>query len=704
MAHVDAENTGTIAAIERRIRSVLSLLLIAACAASCSSPRLGGPREAVKGPDRAAPASASSVMPRAKVAPPLPAEHLDADTPRTTAEGTAFVAPKAWKLLVRGPATILEAPEVGSQIALVDVSTKDADTAVAAAWAAYGRPKRALKLVSDRANREGWRKTRFYFYETSPNERREVIAIARQSSSDVWTVVIEDFTIEVREKRLAQVELVQSTLLPKGYERESFAGRKARKLGAEQLAELGKFITQAQRELRIPGISVGVVQDGKVVFAGGFGVREVGKPATVDEKTLYIVGSNSKALTTLMLAKLVDERKFSWETPVTAVYSGFKLGSAETTAAVQVKHLVCACTGMPRQNYEVLEYRRETPEDKIKGLAKVEPTSKFGEMFQYSNHLAAAAGYIGGHVAYPELELGRAYDKAMQTRVFGPLGMSSSTLEFSQATRRPNHASAHAPGRDGNPSLVVSGVNEGVVVMRPAGGVWSNVTDMLKYVAMELANGKLPDGKPYIAQETLLARRLPQASVSRGVTYGMGLNIEDRYGITSVYHGGDNVGYHSQMVWLPEHGTGGVILTNGIPGWYFAYAFRRKMLELLFDGRPEADAWISTIAKAFFEDLEKKRKLVSVPAVGGDVAKLASRYANDELGEISIRRAGAATIFDFGEWTSEVASRKNPDGSVSFPLIAPGVENFEIEFVAGDGGKRTLTLHDNQQKFTFTEK
>src|SRR4029453_5009002 len=134
------------------------------------------------------------------------------------------------------------------------------------------------------------------------------------------------------------------------------------------------------------------------------------------------------------LAKLVDEGKLSWETPVTRLLPSFKLGSADTTSRVLVKHLICACTGLPRQDYEWLfQYEGVTPEGALKTLATMQPTSKFGEMFQYSNSLAAAAGFLGGHVAFPQLELGAAYDEAMSTRVFRPLGMTSTTFDFKQA-------------------------------------------------------------------------------------------------------------------------------------------------------------------------------------------------------------------------------------------------------------------------------
>jgi hypothetical protein len=247
-------------------------------------------------------------------------------------------------------------------------------------------------------------------------------------------------------------------------------------------------------------------------------------------------------------------------------------------------------------------------------------------------------------------------------------------------------------------------INDVIVAQRPAGGAWSNVRDMLKYVQVELANGNLPDGKRYVTEEPLLARRAPQVSMDEHASYALGLVVERRYGIHFVYHGGDVVGYHSAMVWLPEHGVGGVILTNGDPGWWLQRAFRRKLLELLFDGRSEADAWISAMAKSFYAELAEKRKLVTLPAAAADAAKLAPRYASDELGEIAVRRDGRAVVFDFGEWKSEVASSRNSDGSVSFRAVDAGIWGFGLELIAVDGAKRLLKLREGQHEYTFTEK
>jgi CubicO group peptidase (beta-lactamase class C family) len=626
-------------------------------------------------------------------------ERITADTARTTVAGNTFVAPAGWSLLVRGPATILEAPEGGSFLVLVDVPVKDAataDAAVAAAWAAY-KPdaKWPLKVTTPIADKDGWTDRTAYSYQTSPNEKRGVGLDVRKAN-DTWTVAIYDMADAVGEKRGAQVSLVYGKLLPKGRSRESFAGRKAHTLDQARLSELRKFVEASMKLTGVPGVSLAVYQDGRVVLADGFGVRELGKPARPDADTRFMVASNTKAMTTLMLARLVDAKKLAWDTPAVSVLPSFKLGDAEVTRQVLVKHLICACTGMPRQDLEwLLEFEGLTPEKAMAVLGTMQPTSKFGELFQYSNPMAAAAGYLGGHVAFPALELGAGYDKAMQTLVFDPLGMKSTTEDFARG-QSGNAAAPHAPDVDGKPALAEGRTNLSIVPVRPAGGAWSSVNDMMKYVAMELAEGKLPDGTRYISREALLARRAPQVAVGTDITYGMGLFVNTQYGTPVVHHGGDMIGFHSDMMWLPEHGVGAVILTNGDPGWLIRTIFRRKLLEVLFDGEAEADAQMAASARTFFDELAADRKLLTVPADPAEAGKLAAAYSNPAVGGIVVSRKGAATVFDFGEWSSEMASRKNPDGTLSFITIVPGFSG--LEFVVGE---KTLTLRDAQHEYVY---
>jgi CubicO group peptidase (beta-lactamase class C family) len=634
-------------------------------------------------------------------APPASVTPAAQGTPKTTVMGNKFVAPTGWAVAVRGPATIVTPPDGNSAIALVDVRAPSPDSAVAAAWAAYNPQARwPLKVVNPKPDKDGWTDRAEFVYQTSPNEKRDVGADV-QRAGDVWTVAIYDMAQAVGEKRLAQVALIYGELLPKGYTRETFAGKKAHQLDDKRIAELGKFVQDAMRETGVPGVGVGLIQDGKVVFADGFGTRELGGTEKVDGDTRFMVASNTKAMTTLMLAKLVDAKKLTWDTPVTELLPSFKLGNPETTRQVKVKHLICACTGLPRQDFEWLfEFEGRTADSVLATLATMQPTSKFGEMFQYSNPLAGAAGYVGGHVAFPGLELGAAYDSAMQALVFNPLGMRATTFDYAEALRG-NHAMPESPDADGKPARAAMELNYSIIPVRPAGAAWSSVRDMLAYISMELAEGKLPDGKQYISRETLLARRAPQVPIGQNATYGMGLMVDTQYNVMVVHHGGDMVGFHSDMMWLPAHGVGAVVLTSGDPGWIVRSQFRRKLLEVLFDGRPEADAQVAASAKTYFNSLAAERKLVIIPADSSEAGKLASYYRNDALGDIAVTHGGKVTRFDFGEWRSEVASRRNPDGTVSFLTITPGVLGFE--FVVGGGETRTLTLRDAQHEYVFRE-
>ncbi|MGO9303828.1 MAG: serine hydrolase domain-containing protein, partial [Candidatus Korobacteraceae bacterium] len=629
-------------------------------------------------------------------------ERLSADTPKTTVLGNAFVAPQDWSIRVKGPATILQAPEGDSWVALVDVQAEGPDEALAAAWQAYKpEAKWPVKVTNDLPDRDGWSRRRYYEYLTSPNEKRGVAALVYYSGSS-WTVVIEDMSDAVGEKRGGQLALIFGRLLPKGYTRESFAGKKANSLDSARIAELSRFVEQGQKVLGVPGVALGLVQDGKVIFADGFGVKELGGTEKPDGDTLFMVASNTKAMTTLLLAKLVDEHRMTWQTPVTTLMPSFRLGNAETTRSVLVKQLICACTGMPRQDMEwIFEYGNMTPESSLALLGTMQPTSKFGELFQYSNLMAAAAGYTGAYVLYPQTESGAAYDRAMQSYVFDPLAMKATTFDFARALAA-NHATAHSPDADGKPAKALMAINYAIIPLRPAGGVWSSVRDMLKYVSMELAEGKLPDGKTYISKEPLLERRAPQVYIGKDVSYGMGLMVDTTYGVPVVHHGGDMIGYHSDMIWLPQQNVGAVILTNGDPGWLLRDRIRRRLLEVLFDGRPEAEALLNADAKNFYSSLAADRKLLTIPADVNESAKLAKHYANASLGEITVSTSGSSTFFDFDEWKSEVATRKNPDGTISFITTAPGVMGFE--FVVGAGPKRTLTIRDAQHEYVFKER
>lgn len=648
----------------------------------------------------ALPFSILLALPAAGQAPA--ASRVEKDTPSATPAGATFVVPAGWAMTTKGPMVVLDPPETDTHVVIVDVKAKDADAAVAGAWAAYQPAfKRPLKLATPQPARNGWEERKAYQYETSPNERAVVQALAWRAG-DAWAVVLLDGSEPTFEKRSAPIGLAVASLRPRGYERESFAGRKASPLDEKRLSTLKAFVANGMKMFDVPGVGLAFIDGGKTVWAGGLGVKELGKPDPVGADTLFIAASNTKALTTLLLAELVDEGKMRWDQPVTEIYPGFRLGDDATTRQVLVKSLICACTGMPRQDLEwLLEYRNETPLTALKLLGTMQPTSRFGEVFQYSNLMAAAAGFIGGAKAVPGKELGAAYDEAMRTRVFEPLGMTTTTFDFAQALKG-DVAQPHGEDVDGIERRARMDLNYSVVPVRPAGGVWTSARELAKYVEMELAKGLLPGGKRLVSTENLLARYQPNVIVGEDVTYGMALMVDTRYGIPVVRHGGDLAGYHSDMIWLPDHGVGAVILTNGDSGAALRGPLLRRLLELLFDGKPEAEETLKVGSAQRKAAIAKDRERLVVPANPALAASLAPRYRSTALGEVKVLKEGSATIFDVGEWRSAVASRRNDDGTVSFISIDPTLSGFEF-VVADKDGQRRLITRDAQHEYVFME-
>ncbi|WP_208113611.1 serine hydrolase domain-containing protein [Tahibacter aquaticus] len=614
--------------------------------------------------------------------------------------GTRFVVPKGWSIRNQDGAAILGAPEGDAHIVIREGGSDGADAAVAATWAAYRPGFAATAQAADRPAREGWDQTRRYRYE-SPDGTRNLFALALRKGEH-WTVVISDLSAAVAERRDAQLEVIFNTLLPQGYTRETFAGRPAHRLDAARIALLTELIETARKTLDIPGVALGLVQDGKVVFEGGFGVRQIGRAAPVDARTLFNIASNGKALTTLMLARQVEAGRFDWNTPVASIWREFRVGDAETTRRVAVKHLICACTGMPRQDYEwMFEGDHSTAASMMQLLSTAQPTSEFGDIYQYSNLMAAAAGFFGGHVLYPRRELGAAYDAAMQQLVFGPLGMSATTADFRRALAG-NHAAGHAPDIQGNVRIAGQGLNRAAISTRPSGNHWSNVRDLLRYVRMELANGLLPDGRRYIGEDVLLARREPQVTEGRDEYYGMGLKIDRQWGVPVIHHGGTAIGYRSDMIWLPDHGVGAVILINSDSGSLLRSLFRRRLLEVLFDGQPVALQELLSQAGKTQSAVAGQREQLSIPADAAAAGRLAPSYRSAELGRLDVRRKNGVTRFDFGGWSSEVATRPSKDGRLTFVTIAPGEDGFEFD-VAERDGKRRLVVRDAQHEYEFVE-
>jgi CubicO group peptidase (beta-lactamase class C family) len=625
-----------------------------------------------------------------------------AESPITTPGGKAtFLMPEGWGKAVQGNAVVLTPPEAdGSRFVILDASAADADAAVAEGWKLLGLTPKFM-VATDAAPRDGWEQRRFYEYDVPQNAKRVVTAGAYRKGTS-WTVVVVDVDQAIAEKRGSQFGKLYQRLQPAGYTRETFAGRTAHRLDEARLKLVTDFVEQMRKEFEVPGVAIGIVQDGKVVLSRGFGVRTLGKPEAVDGDTRFMIASNTKPLTTLMLARLVDAGKLDWNARARDVFPAFKLGSDATTDKVLVKHLICACTGLPRQDFEWLfEGEKQTPQTVMTTLGTMQPTSGFGELFQYSNPMAAAAGYIGGQVAHPGTELGAGYDRAMQELVFDPLGMRNTTFDYAKA-QTGNYASPHGFDVEREVEVMGMGLNDTIIASRPAGAAWGTVNDLLKYLQMEIDRGLLPNGERYIGEAALLQRREAQIALGVDRNYAMALMVDKSDGVTVVDHGGDMGGFHSNMMWWPEQKVGAVILTNADEGVYMRGPFKRRLMELMFDGELQAQASAAAVAKANREAFAAFRKLLQVPPDADAIAGLAPRYRNDALGELVVTREDGKARFDVGAFSSEIATQPQPDGSLAFVTIDPVAAGFP--FVRADkDGVRKLIVRDGQHEYVFDE-
>lgn len=226
---------------------------------------------------------------------------------------------------------------------------------------------------------------------------------------------------------------------------------------------------------------------------------------------------------------------------------------------------------------------------------------------------------------------------------------------------------------------------------------------MALFVRNEVTEGRLPDGRQWVARDALLARRAHGVSTGQDAWYGMGVETESIGGVEVVHHGGAVSGYKSDWAVLPAAKVGVVLLTNGENGYPLVSALRRKLLELVYDAAPQADAQVQAQAAGIAQRLAAERAAISrAPLARADLAGL---YANAQLGKITVRRDAQSTVFDFGPWATDVGAKADPEarGGWDFVSIAPS-EIDDLAFVPGaDGGVRTLTLRDLQHAYVYRE-
>lgn len=668
-------------------------------AASCGGGEGSRPAASMPAPSASTPAPSASAP--VAVTPKFSTRQLDADTPMKSASGATFEAPKGWFVTDKGDVLVLDDPERDLTITLVEVSNEpDTTKAIESAWKKTAPEfRRSVKRTVDLPAKDGWDAITQLMYETGGTEQRTVLGISRRKGSAQYVALVDGKDAGL-DRRGAQLMTILSTFKAAGVEEESFKGRNAHAFDQERSKLLESFVERAMTALHVPGAAIAVVQGGKVVYEKGFGVREMGKKEPVTPNTLFMIGSTTKSLTTLMMAKLVDEGKFGWDTPVTQVLPSFALGDAEVTKKTQMKHTVCACAGLPRQDLEfIFEYADVTPEQRVDLMKTMTPTTGFGETFQYSNTMVATGGYASAHAFDAKKKLGPAYDEAMQKLVFDPLGMKSTTMDFRVVKGR-EHASTHAENLQAQMKTLPLEYEEGVVPIRPAGAAWSNVRDMSKFVQIELAKGRDGKGKVLFSEANLLKRREPQIKITDKMSYGLGLMIENDHDLVVIHHGGNNIGFTSDMFFMPEHDVGVVLLTNAGNTNAFRGTVRRRFIEILFDGKEEAAKTLDFAVAQKQKAVETELKDVTLEPDAEWTKTFVGSYKNANLGSLTVRVDGKKGVIDAGEWKSAFGKETSADGIVKLVLLEAPLDG--LTFLPGEkSGKKTLTIELPQQTYVF---
>jgi CubicO group peptidase (beta-lactamase class C family) len=620
-----------------------------------------------------------------------------------SAVSAQFTEPADWTKSSGADFTRFVAPEGNLDLSVVTVAgAADAKAAVEAAWARVQPGFTASpQLMTPVGPGNGWDERYSFSYETPPAAASVRAATALRVGSS-WTILLIDGSIATYSKRSAAVSLLQQSLRPGGYAPENFAGKQAHRLTPEKVAALREFVTTSAEALGVPGVGLAFIDQGEVVWQGGVGVTALGSTDPVDEHTKFMIASNTKGMATLLLSILADDGRLDWNQRVVDLYPAFRLGSDEVTNSVLVRHLVCACTGLPRKDYAFILAEPGAPaSDTFTQLAVTTPTSKFGELFQYNNLMASAAGYLGGYLSHPETELGAAFDRAMDERIFKPLGMRDTTFDFATGMAG-NWAQPHGLGLDGKIAILSNDFNATVFPHRPAGGAFSTAADMARYVQLELSKGLGPDGMRIVSEENIVERRKRGVPVGENSWYGMGLFERVVAGVPVVTHGGTLQGYHSIFYALPDAGIGAVILTNADPGAAMLEPFLRRLLEVAYDARPEADTMIAAAVARQQGQVAARRGRLTLPGDPAVLAGLAPAYRSPEGLIVSISQRDGAAWLKAGFIEGPFATRKNADGSVSIVSSGAGLVGFDAQ-IGAEGDVRTLTVRDAQHDYVYRE-
>jgi CubicO group peptidase (beta-lactamase class C family) len=331
-------------------------------------------------------------------------------------------------------------------------------------------------------------------------------------------------------------------------------------------------VRQAIARYRLPGIAVGVIEDGKVTFARGYGETVHGSGDPVTEKTLFKIASNSKAMTASLLARLVQQGKLRWDDPVVKHLPDFAMHDPWVTAHMTVSDLLVHNSGLPEGGGDLMlwpEPNLFTRDDIVHGLRHIQPAYGFRAGYAYDNLLYVVAGQVAAAAG------GAPYEALLRREVFEPLGLAG--CRVGEFALKDAGSVAQPHGRDGDRIVTTRGDAAIVpeIASAPAGGIRCTLDDMLLWARNWLAPTDAQKAWLGDAQRAELWKARTPMPISglkkrwdntHYYAYAYGFRLADVDGEWTVSHTGTLGGMYSMMLLLPDRRSGFVFMINGDGG------------------------------------------------------------------------------------------------------------------------------------------
>lgn len=326
---------------------------------------------------------------------------------------------------------------------------------------------------------------------------------------------------------------------------------------AARLARMEAVVEAKRKELGVPGMSLVVIKDDRVVYLRGFGLRDVEHTSPVTPDTLFPIGSSTKALTAMLAMMSDDDGKLSLEDSPKKYLPYFKLQDPEADRRITLRDLMRHNSGLART--EALWYPGVLArEEVIRAVGFAKPTAPLGKRFQYQNVMYAAAGEM---VARAQ---NSTWERLMTERLLRPLGMKRTTLSLPAMLRAPDYALGYQYNPETKELKRLPFRSESALAsVAPAGALYSNAREMAEWLRLMLGGGVYA-GKRLVSEKNFAELVSPQFKNigGSGVDYGLGWYLLNRKGRRVVQHGGSIDGFRAQISMMPEERLGFAILTN----------------------------------------------------------------------------------------------------------------------------------------------